>query len=82
MENLARIQRERQALEVQATAQANAAAAQASNMAAQQVAQANAAAAAATAAATKQKERMVQYPRPQSTDTTPAGSSGVLSVKP
>jgi hypothetical protein len=25
---------------------------------------------------------MVQYPRPQSTDTTPAGSSGVLSVKP
>ena len=82
MENLARIQRERQALEVQATAQANAAAAQASNMAAQQVAQANAEAAAATAAATKQKERMVQYPRPQSTDTTPAGSSGVLSVKP
>ena len=82
MENLARIQRERQALEVQATAQANAAAAQASNMAAQQVAQANAAAAAATAAATKQKERMVQYPRPQSTDTTPAGSGGVLSVKP
>ena len=77
MENLARIQRERQALEVQATAQANAAAAQASNMAAQQVAQAN-----ATAAASKQKERMVQYPRPQSTDTTPAGSSGVLSVKP
>ena len=82
MENLARIQRERQALEVQATAQANAAAAQASNMAAQQVAQANAAAAAAAAAASKQKERMVQYPRPQSTDTTPAGSSGVLSVKP
>jgi len=83
MENLARIQRERQALEVQATAQANAAAAQASNMAAQQVAQANAAAAAAaTAAATKQKERMVQYPRPQSTDTTPAGGGGVLSVKP
>ncbi len=85
MENLARIQRERQALEVQATAQVNAAAAQASNMAAQQVAQANAAAAAAaaaTAAATKQKERMVQYPRPQSTDTTPAGSGGVLSVKP
>ena len=83
MENLARIQRERQALEVQATAQANAAAAQASNMAAQQVAQANAAAAAAaTAAATKQKERMVQYPRPQSTDTPPAGGGGVLSVKP
>ena len=82
MENLARIQRERQALEVQATAQANAAAAQASNMAALQVAQANAAAAAATAAAAKQKERMVQYPRPQSTDTTPAGSGGVLSVKP
>ena len=65
----------------QATAQANSAAAQAANIAAQQAAQANAAAA-ATAAAAKQRERMVQYPRPQSTDTTPAGSSGVLSVKP
>ena len=89
MENLARIQTERQTLELQAsaqarsqaTAQANSAAAQAANIAAQQAAQANAAAA-ATAAAAKQRERMVQYPRPQSTDTTPAGSSGVLSVKP
>jgi len=78
MESLARIQRERQALELQASAQANSAAAQAANLAAQQTAQANAAA----AAATRQRERMVQYPRPQSTDTTPAGSSGVLSVKP
>jgi hypothetical protein len=85
MENLARIQTERQTLELQASAQArsqaNSAAAQAANIAAQQAAQANAAAA-ATAAAAKQRERMVQYPRPQSTDTTPAGSSGVLSVKP
>ena len=78
MESLARIQRERQTLELQASTQANSAAAQAANMAAQQAAQANAAA----AAAAKQRERMVQYPRPQSTDTTPAGSSGVLSVKP
>ena len=37
---------------------------------------------AAAAAAARQRERMVQYPRPQSTDTTPAGSSGILSVKP
>jgi methyl-accepting chemotaxis protein len=78
MESLARIQRERQALELQASTQANSAAAQAANLAAQQTAQANAAA----AAAARQRERMVQYPRPQSTDTTPAGSSGVLSVKP
>ena len=78
MESLARIQRERQTLELQASTQANSAAAQAANLAAQQTAQANAAA----AAATRQRERMVQYPRPQSTDTTPAGSSGVLSVKP
>ena len=78
MENLARIQRERQALELQASVQANSAAVQAANLAAQQTAQANAAA----AAAARQRERMVQYPRPQSTDTTPAGSSGVLSVKP
>jgi hypothetical protein len=85
MENLARIQTERQTLELkasaqaaaQATAQANAAAAQAANIAAQQTAQAN-----AVAAAARQRERMVQYPRPQSTDTTPAGSGGVLSVKP
>lgn len=78
MENLARIQRERQALELQASVQANSATVQAANLAAQQTAQANAAA----AAAARQRERMVQYPRPQSTDTTPAGSSGVLSVKP
>ena len=78
MENLARIQRERQALELQASAQANSAATQAANLAAQQTAQANAAA----AAATRQRERMIQYPRPQSTDTTPAGTGGVLSVKP
>jgi methyl-accepting chemotaxis protein len=78
MENLARIQRERQALELQASTQANSAATQAANLAAQQTAQANAAA----NAAARQRERMVQYPRPQSTDTTPAGSSGVLSVKP
>ena len=78
MESLARIQRERQTLELQASSQANSAAALAANLAAQQTAQANAAA----AAAARQRERMVQYPRPQSTETTPAGSSGVLSVKP
>ena len=78
MESLARIQRERQTLELQASSQANSAATLAANLAAQQTAQANAAA----AAAARQRERMVQYPRPQSTDTTPAGSSGVLSVKP
>ena len=78
MESLARIQRERQTLELQASSQANSAATLAANLAAQQTAQANSAA----AAAARQRERMVQYPRPQSTDTTPAGSSGVLSVKP
>ena len=78
MESLARIQRERQTLELQASSQANSAATLAANLAAQQTAQANAAA----AAAARQRERMVQYPRPQSTDTTPAGSSGVLSVRP
>jgi methyl-accepting chemotaxis protein len=78
MENLARIQRERQALELQASAQANSAAAQAANLAAQQTAQANAAA----AAAARQRERMVQYPRPQSADTAPSGSGGGVSVKP
>ena len=89
MENLARIQTERQTLELkasaqaaaqataQATAQANAAAAQAANIAAQQTAQAN-----TVAAAARQREKMVQYPRAQSTETTPAGSGGVLSVKP
>ena len=78
MENLARIQRERQPLELQASAQANSASVQAANLAAQQTAQANAAA----AAAARQREKMVQYPRPQSTDTAPAGTGGVLSVKP
>jgi hypothetical protein len=78
MENLARIQRERQALELQASAQANSASVQAANLAAQQTAQAIAAA----AAAARQREKMVQYPRPQSTDTAPAGTGGVLSVKP
>jgi chromosome segregation ATPase len=78
MESLARIQRERQTLELQASSQANSAATLAANLAAQQTAQANAAA----AAAARQRERMVQYPRPQSTDTSPAGSSGVLSVRP
>lgn len=78
MESLARIQRERQTLELQASSQANSAAALAANLAAQQTAQANAAA----AAAARQRERMVQYPRPQSADTSPAGSSGVLSVRP
>jgi len=70
MENLARIQRERHALDIQANTQANAAAA----LAAQQALQARAAA--------KQVEKMVQYPRAQSAENTPAGSTGVLSVKP
>ncbi len=70
MEALARLQKERQAAE-------NAAAAKA---AAQAAASANAANAAAVNAA-KQREKMVQYPRAQQ-DTSPAGSSGVLSSKP
>ena len=70
MEALARLQKERQAAE-------NAAAAKA---AAQAAASANAANA-ATLNAAKQREKMVQYPR-ASQETTPAGSSGVLSSKP
>jgi hypothetical protein len=64
------LQKERQAAE-------NAAAARA---AAQAAASSNAANAAAVNAA-KQREKMVQYPRAQQ-DTSPAGSSGVLSSKP
>jgi DNA repair exonuclease SbcCD ATPase subunit len=70
MEALARLQKERQASE-------NAAAAK---LAAQSDAATKAANAAAIAAA-KQKERMVQYPRTQQ-ETSPAGTSGVLSTKP
>jgi DNA repair exonuclease SbcCD ATPase subunit len=70
MEALARLQKERQAAE-------NAAAAKA---AAQAAANSNAANAAAINAA-KQREKMVQYPRAQQ-ETSPAGSSGVLSSRP
>jgi len=70
MEALARIQKDRQAAESQAIAQANAASAQAAQKAAQEA-----------AAAVKQKEKMVQYPRSQSADGQAAGAS-VLSVKP
>ena len=66
MEALARLQKERQAAENAVTIKSNA--------------NANAANQAALAAA-KQRERMVQYPRPQQ-QTTPAGASGVLSSKP
>jgi len=66
MEALARLQKERQAAENAVTIKSNASA--------------NAANQAALAAA-KQRERMVQYPRPQQ-ETTPAGASGVLSSKP
>jgi DNA repair exonuclease SbcCD ATPase subunit len=66
MEALARLQKERQAAENAVTIKSNA--------------NANAANQAALAAA-KQRERMVQYPRPQQ-ETTPAGASGVLSSKP
>jgi DNA repair exonuclease SbcCD ATPase subunit len=66
MEALARLQKERQAVENAVTIKSNA--------------NANAANQAALAAA-KQRERMVQYPRPQQ-ETTPAGASGVLSSKP
>jgi flagellar biosynthesis chaperone FliJ len=67
MEALARIQKERQAMELQATAHAAQVAAQAANQA---------------VTAARQKERMVQYPRAQSSENQPAGTSGVLSVKP
>ena len=71
MEALARIQKDRQTAESQASAQANAAALQAAQQAAQQA-----------AAAARQKEKMVQYPRAQSADAQAAGGGGVLSVKP
>jgi hypothetical protein len=67
MEALAKIQKERQALELQASMNAANAAAQAANHA---------------AASARQKERMVQYPRVSSSENQPAGTSGVLSVKP
>jgi chromosome segregation ATPase len=71
MEALARIQKDRQTAESQASAQANAATLQAAQQAAQQA-----------AAAARQKEKMVQYPRAQAADTQAAGSGGVVSVKP
>ena len=70
MEALARIQKDRQLAESQASAMANAATVQAAQRAAQEA-----------AAAAKQKEKMVQYPR-QSADAQAAGAGGVLSVKP
>jgi DNA repair exonuclease SbcCD ATPase subunit len=70
METLARLQRERQAAENAAAAAAAARAAAAANNANTN-----------SSAQAKQKEKMVQFPRlPQ--ETTPAGSSGVLSTKP
>jgi len=72
MEALARIQKERQALELQAaTSQAVNAAAQAASQAAQK-----------NAVAARPKDSMVQYPRAQSAENQPAGTGGVLSVKP
>jgi hypothetical protein len=71
MEALARIQKDRQTAESQASAQASAATLQAAQQAAQQA-----------AAAARQKEKMVQYPRAQAADTQAAGSGGVVSVKP
>lgn len=71
MEALARIQKDRQLAESQASAMANAATVQAAQRAAQEA-----------AAAAKQKEKMVQYPRSQSADAQAAGAGGVLSVKP
>ena len=70
MEALARLQKERQAAENVVAAKA----------AAQSTANASAQNAAAIAAV-KQREKMVQYPRPQQ-DLAPAGASGVLSSKP
>ena len=66
MEALARLQRERQAVENAAAAKA------AANLNAANNASLNAA---------KQREKMVQYPRAQQ-ETGPAGSAGVLSSKP
>jgi hypothetical protein len=71
MEALARIQKDRQTAESQASAQASAATLQAVQQAAQQA-----------AAAARQKEKMVQYPRAQAADAQAAGSGGVVSVKP
>ena len=70
METLARLQRERQAAENAAAAAAAARAASAANNATT-----------VSSAQAKQKEKMVQYPRTQQ-ETTPVGSSGVLSSKP
>ena len=70
METLAKLQRERQAAENAAAAAAAARAAAAAN-------NANT----VSSSQAKQKEKMVQYPRQQQ-ETTPAGSSGVLSSKP
>ena len=70
METLARLQRERQAAENAAAAAAAAKAAAAAN-------NANV----VSSAQAKQKDKMVQYPRVQQ-ESTPAGSSGVLSNKP
>lgn len=70
METLAKLQRERQAAE-------NAAAAAAAARAAAAAANANT----VSSSQARQKEKMVQYPRQQQ-ETTPAGSSGVLSSKP
>jgi chromosome segregation ATPase len=71
MEALARIQKDRQTAESQASAQASAATLQAAQQAAQQA-----------AAAARQKEKMVQYPRAQAADAQASGSGGVVSVKP
>jgi hypothetical protein len=70
METLARLQRERQAAENAAAVAAAARAAAAAN-------NANV----VSSAQAKQKDKMVQYPRAQQ-ESTPAGSSGVLSSKP
>lgn len=70
MEALAKLQRERQAAENAAAAAAAARAAAAAN-------NANT----ISSAQARQKEKMVQYPRQQQ-ETTPTGSSGVLSSKP
>ena len=70
METLAKLQRERQAAE-------NVAAAAAAARAAAAAANANT----VSSSQARQKEKMVQYPRQQQ-ETTPAGSSGVLSSKP
>ena len=70
METLAKLQRERQAAENAAAAAATARATAAANTANT-----------ISSAQARQKEKMVQYPR-QAQDTSPAGTSGVLSSKP